>query len=224
MLTAGPHAAGRKPLKTESCNVPMTWLGPWILPITGIVALIGGCVVMWVAWRVQEATDPAAPRVRSGNILEFECSECQQMLVIPPDAYTKLSGAEVALVVGGKPRLAGRKLGEYVCPHCEASHYFTIDRTPPVWVGANLYAPQTKSNNCLECRKRVRPPQWTANPEQDNVLGDEDLRPDYGLVCSRCGALCCVACVAQFSRQDVRTAGARCPRCGRGPIEQLYRP
>ena len=204
--------------------MPLTWLGPWILPITAFVALVGAGVVVWLAWRIREETDPSGIRSRMDNSLEFECSECQKTLVIMPSELTRLSGPEMALVVGGRPKLVGRKLAEYVCPHCEASHCFAVDRVPPVWIGANLYAPQAKSNNCQECRKRLRAPHWPPDAAADNVMNAPDLRPDYGLVCSRCGAVCCVACVAQYSRQDVREEGARCPRCGRSPINTVFRP
>lgn len=204
--------------------MPMSSLGPWVLPVTAVVALTGAGIVMWLAWRIREDTDPGKGRVRHDNSLEFECTECQKPLVILPSELTRLSGPETALVVGGRPNLVGRKLGEFVCPHCEASHCFAIDRVPPVWIGANLYAPQTKSSNCQECRKRLGTPHWPPDPERDNVRNAPDLRPDYGLVCSRCGAICCVACVAQYSRQDVRHEGARCPRCGRSPIDTVFRP
>jgi len=145
-------------------------------------------------------------------------------MLILPSQLNRLSGPEMALVVGSRPHLVGRALGEYVCPHCEASHCFAMDRVPPVWIGANFYAPQAHTANCMECRKRLRVPSWPADPESDNVLHANDLRPDYGLLCSRCGAVCCVACVAQYSRQDVRAEGARCPRCGRSPINTVFRP
>ncbi|MFO7973474.1 MAG: hypothetical protein R6V12_02430 [Candidatus Hydrogenedentota bacterium] len=204
--------------------MPLTWLGPWILPITALVAMAGAAIVFWLAWRIREETDPSIPRVRNDNSLEFECSECQQMLVIPSRELTPLTGAEMGLVVGSRPQLVGRKLAEYVCPHCEASHCFAIDRKPPVWVGVNLYAPQSKSNRCQECRRRLRIPGWIADPEKDYVKNAPDVQPDYGLVCARCGAVCCVACVAQYSRQDVRAEGARCPRCGRSPVDRIFRP
>lgn len=204
--------------------MPLTWLGPWILPITAVVAIAGAGIVLWLAWRIREATNPSVTRVRSDHSFEFECSECGQNLVIPFQELTPLSGPEMALVVASHPEWVGRKLAEYVCPHCEASHCFAIDRRPPVWVGANLYAPQSKSNRCQECGKRLRAPHWSPDPEKDLVKNAPDLQPDYGLVCSRCGAVCCVACVAQYSRQDVREEGTRCPRCGRGPIDRIFRP
>lgn len=204
--------------------MPMTWLGPWILPITALVAITGAAIVFWLAWRIREDTDPSVTPIRDNKHLEFECSECGQTLVIPSQDMTPLSGPEMALVVGSHRNLVGRKLAEYVCPHCEASHCFAVDRRPPVWVGANLYAPQTKSNRCQECRRPLRTPPWPPDPEKDLVRNAPDLQPDYGLVCSRCGATCCVACVAQYSRQDVRTEGARCPRCGRSPVDRVFRP
>ena len=204
--------------------MPLTWLGPWVLPITALVALAGAGVVLWLAWRIREETDPSGIHLRHDNSLKFECTECQKPLLILPSQLTRLSGPEMALVVGSRPHLVGRALGEYVCPHCEASHCFAMDRLPPVWIGANFYAPQAHTANCMECRKRLRVPSWPADPESDNVLHANDLRPDYGLLCSRCGAVCCVACVAQYSRQDVRAEGARCPRCGRSPINTVFRP
>ena len=204
--------------------MPLTWLGPWVLPITALVALAGAGVVLWLAWRIREETDPSGIHLRHDNSLEFECTECQKPLLILPSQLTRLSGPEMALVVGSRPHLVGRALGEYVCPHCEASHCFAMDRVPPVWIGANFYAPQAHTANCMECRKRLRVPSWPADPESDNVLHANDLRPDDGLLCSRCGAVCCVACVAQYSRQDVRAEGARCPRCGRSPINTVFRP
>ena len=45
---------------------------------------------------------------------------------------------EVGLAVRIEPELAGRKLAEYICPHCEADHCFAIDRGQPEWVGVIL--------------------------------------------------------------------------------------
>ncbi len=204
--------------------MPLTWLGPWILPITALVALAGAGLVLWLAWRVREETNPSRLQLGHDDSLEFECSECQKLLLILPAELTRLSGPEMALVVGSRPNLVGRAVSDYVCPHCGASHCFAVDQVPPVWVGVNFYAPQARSHNCMECRKRLRVPAWPAHPESDHVANAQDLRPDYGLLCSRCGAICCVACVAQYSRQDVREEGARCPRCGRSPINTIFRP
>ena len=118
--------------------MPLTWLGPWVLPITALVALAGAGVVLWLAWRIREETDPSGIHLRHDNSLEFECTECQKPLLILPSQLTRLSGPEMALVVGSRPHLVGRALGEYVCPHCEASHCFAMDRVPPVWIGANF--------------------------------------------------------------------------------------
>jgi hypothetical protein len=202
----------------------LTWLGPWILPITALVALAGGAVVIWLALRLQKTAEPDAARGRRRSAMDYECSECGQSLVIQPDELTRLSGVEQALVVGYRPKMVGRNLAEYVCPYCEASHCFAVDRNPPVWVGANLYAPQSKTSNCQECRKRLRPPHWPPGSAPDAPREAPDLQPDYGLVCSRCGAVCCVACVSRFSRVDLREQEGRCPRCGKGPVNAVFRP
>ena len=196
------------------------WLEPWIAPITVCVGVIGVSVVARLAMRPPGPLP--APKRKLRGLVTMGCSACQQEMNIAKDDFVPISGSEVALVVGSHPSLAGRKLAEYVCPSCGASHCFVVEKNEPAWVGANLYSPQEKSTSCLECRKRLRMPRWPEGGDSDTTFSAPDLQPDYGVVCSRCGSVCCIECVERFSRADARTSEVKCPRCGGSPVNRIF--
>ncbi len=202
----------------------MTWLAPWVLPITALVAVAGTAIVVWLAVRVHRSTEPDTPILAKGDGFSMPCSVCLKQLVIPNAELIRLSGPEVALVVRSHNAVAGRALAEYICPYCEAAHCFAIDSTPPAWIGANLYEPQVATGVCQECRKQLRPPAWERFAYDGKINEAPDLNPDYGLVCGRCDAVCCAECVQRVSRVQSPDASFRCPRCGRGPVERFFHP
>ena len=111
---------------------------------------------------------------------------------------------------------------EYVCPYCEAAHCFSTDERDPVWLGVNLYTPQARTNHCAECRRPLRRPPWRPGVYDGRLAAAPHIPPDVGLVCSKCGAVCCVACCRDVTRKRTKDGSLLCPRCGRGPLETVY--
>ena len=128
----------------------------------------------------------------------------------------------MALAVRMHPDLVGRPLAESVCPRCEAAHCFAVDETPPAWIGVNLYEPQAPASRCVNCGKTL------TKPDRDHVTvrkGSgvaEGLEPGVGLKCSRCQSVCCVTCCQLFTRNRTQDGSLLCPRCTRGPVEEIF--
>jgi len=162
-----------------------------------------------------------APK-RSAGTVQITCSVCREELVFQESELISLSPQERALVVRVKPDLVGKNLREYVCPHCEAGHCFVGERSRLRWVGANLYQPQAGTKCCFECRKPLVKPPWAVGAYDGRLEEAPVLAPDYGLVCSRCGAVCCVACCSKMARARTNETKWVCPRCFRYPIETVF--
>jgi hypothetical protein len=156
--------------------------------------------------------------------LQFSCTICSRDLAIRRDDLRILSGPEMGLAVRADPQLAGRKLGEYACPNCEAAHCFTLDEKVPVWVGVNLYVPEQKGTRCLECRNPVRVPPWSPGQYDGNVASAPSMDRDYGLICPRCQSVVCVGCSEDHAQKHPDKGNLVCPRCHRGPIDRFFHP
>jgi hypothetical protein len=154
--------------------------------------------------------------------VKMPCTVCQHPLVVAPNRLVAFSGPETSLVVRERPNIGGRPLAGYRCEQCEAFHVFATDTNPPEWIIANPFEGQAMTNRCLECREPLlRPP----NPQgdRDNRLKDlEGLLPKHGLVCSRCGSVCCIACCQNATRGRTADQSLLCPRCYRGPVDKLH--
>lgn len=187
--------------------------------IAGAVVVLALTVRAWLRSRDGVATrrSPTAP-------FEMECSTCHRRMVIHPNQLVSLSGPEMALCVRVKPDLRGRKLAEFVCPYCDASHAFVLDRRPPEWIGANLYSPQTKTSTCMECGKPLRKAPWPPMLYDGRLHEAPELHPDLGLVCSRCQAVTCVSCVKNATRNRTKDGSLVCPRCQRTPVNRVFHP
>jgi ssDNA-binding Zn-finger/Zn-ribbon topoisomerase 1 len=195
----------------------------WILWVVPLAVGVGGAFVV-----VQLALHQRGPRSgrrgsRSGTI-DLPCSVCQKELVFTSSELTKLSGAEVALVVRSVPRARTRSVAEYVCPHCEASHYFLVDGAKPEWIGANLYTPETKTGRCQQCRKALHAPAWGQGQYDGRLKEAPFLRPDYGLVCPFCKSVICVECAERTSHNRTADGALICPRCHRQPVDRVFHP
>lgn len=200
----------------------MPELEPWILPITAAFAVVGTALVLVLNRRpAQKKKSPRKKRVSGKTPLEFTCKECQCTLPILKDEFVAIKGTEKGLVVRERPELVQRPLAEFVCPRCETTHCFAMDRTPPEWVGMNFYQPQQKSARCKECGKKLERPPWPKDVFGGNVLRAPDLKPNLGVQCPRCGAVTCVTCAQDATRNRV-AGGYLCPRCFRGPMVDLY--
>ncbi len=186
--------------------------------------LFGGGIafVLGIISRMRKTEEGPQPQ----HTIQRECTVCHRELVFNTAELVPLSPVEMALCVRSKPSITGRKLAEYVCPYCEASHCFAVDGSPPEWVGANFYQPQGVVGHCCECKQHLRNPNWTPGTYDHRLNEVPDLAPDHGLVCSRCGANCCVDCCRKYTMCRFEKAGDEylCPRCGRGPIDTFYHP
>ena len=196
--------------------------GLWLLPPAILFSV--AATLLTVRWLSREK-QPKTPRKRAGReALHFECSICRRDLVFSPAEMVRLSPVEIALVVRSSPGLVGSKLAEYVCPYCQAAHCFVVDAGPPQWVGVNFYEPQDTAARCSECRKPVQTPPWPPGLYDGRPLEAPSLLPDYGLVCDRCGAVCCFACCEKNTRHRTEDGSLVCPRCFRSPVDRFYRP
>jgi hypothetical protein len=182
------------------------------LGVAGVLLVLAAAAVLRFSRR--------RPRTSSETV-SLDCTVCHRPLVFNVAEMEMLSPTELALVVCTRPEVVGRKIAEYVCPHCEAAHEFLMDVRPPVWIGANSYRPQAAGGNCPECHVRFRSPSWPRGTFDGRVAEAPELAPDFGLVCSRCGAICCVACTQRHSHNRAVDA-LICPRCSRGPVDRFY--
>lgn len=197
---------------------------PSLLAYLGAAAfIVSGCalVVLLLARR-----SPRPPDARTGQQLAApplaSCTVCHKELTFGVADLRIISPQERGLVARARPDLVGKKLAEYICPHCEAAHCFVVVRARALWVGANFYEPQRAGAVCLECRKPLRKPPWKEGEYDGRLEAAPVLDPAYGLICSRCGALCCVACCAKMAHARTQDTRWVCPRCFRYPIEKVF--
>lgn len=194
----------------------------WIPPL--VCAAIGTAVVVALTLRARANETAASTRgVYATNSIQQPCSVCQKQMVIPPEALVPLKSVEMALCVRIVPALNGRKLAEYTCPYCEAVHCFTVDTRTPEWIGANLYSPQTKGTRCLNCSRPLKVAPW-GEGAYDKRLPEAPLQPDYGLECSKCGAVVCVQCTVDATRGGPTDGAYKCPRCFRLGVDKTFHP
>ncbi|MCC6155650.1 MAG: hypothetical protein IT367_17905 [Candidatus Hydrogenedentes bacterium] len=197
-------------------------MGDLIPPL--ICAAIGTVIVIVLTMRAKaQQTSKTVRGVYATNTVEQQCNVCQKQMVIPAADLVPLQSVEMALCVRAIPALMGRKMAEYSCPYCEAVHCFTVDKRTPEWVGANLYSPQTKGTRCLNCSKPLKIAPW-GEGAYDKRLQEAPLQPDYGLVCSKCDAVVCVACSVDATRNRTKDGTFMCPRCFRPYVDRTYHP
>jgi hypothetical protein len=188
-------------------------------------AIAGTVLVLALTLRARLASGTSsAGLIADAASFQMRCGICQKDLVIHPNQLVKLSGPELALSVRVKPKLVGRPLAEYVCPYCEASHCFAVDVRPPECVGTNLYLPRGAGALCMECGKPLRKPPWPIGYFDGRLNEAPELHPDYGLICSRCQAVTCVACVKDATRNRTKDGSFVCPRCMRSPVTGVFHP
>ncbi|HRI88413.1 MAG TPA: hypothetical protein PLJ47_06095 [Candidatus Hydrogenedentes bacterium] len=194
------------------------WLPPLVCAAIGTAIV----VVMTLRARANEAQH-GVRAVVARDTAQLACTICQKQMVIPAEDLKPLQGVEMALCVRDNPALAGRKLAEYTCPYCEATHVFAVDKRAPEWVGANMFSPQSKGTRCLNCSKPLRTAPW-GEGAYDKRLNEAPLQPDYGLQCSKCNAVVCVACTLDATRNRTKDGSFVCPRCFRSPVDRTYHP
>lgn len=196
----------------------MESLGDYVVPITVAFAMIGLFFVLGMTYIER--------RKRSGgsraDAIEMECTACHKMLVIHQNDLTRLSPQETGLIVAAHRLDSGPRLSEYRCPYCKASHTFNIDARPPLWICADSFEPGHAGNHCVNCHKELAKPHWPPNTFEVNVATAPQLQDNHGLVCSRCGAVNCAACVIDVTRNRTTDGTLKCPRCFRSPVNKVH--
>lgn len=196
-------------------------LPEWAIPA---VAGFGACLVIVLFILAFQARPKTSKKRAVRGSFQLTCNVCQRELVIAMQDLRLLVGTEIGLAVRAIPAIVGRKLADYVCPYCEADHCFAVESGRPEWVGVNLYSPQTGGSQCMDCRKQLQRPPWPQGEYQGRPLEAPNPSPDYGLVCSRCDAVCCVACVKSATRNRTSDGSLLCPRCKRSPVDTYFYP
>lgn len=195
----------------------MPSLGPLILPLTIVAAAVGILLVL-----TPRLLRRRPPKQSARRALEMPCTVCQQKLVVPLADLESITGPEIALIVRECSASAGHKLGGYRCPYCEAYHVFTTDTSPTKWLVANPFEPQRMTNHCMECRQPLLRPPWPQGQYDGKLQEAKGLLPKHGLVCSRCGSICCLACCQDTTRGRTQDQSLLCPRCFRGPVDKIH--
>ena len=195
-----------------------------LLAATALVGIAGfaGVLLWWMRQRRPAGT--AAPKAARSKTMEHPCENCGRTMIFAPGDLSPLSPSEVGLVVRTAPKWLGRKLAEIDCPYCGASHCFAVDRKPIQLAGCDLYTPQTGAGRCVDCRTPLGTPPWAAGTYDGRFEEVPELRPNFGLVCERCQAVCCVACCQKATRGRTKDGSLLCPRCFRGPLAKIYTP
>ncbi len=187
------------------------------------ILAVGSALVVWYALRSSQPQDRASGQ-SSGSVAELTCASCSKPLVINRADLTELSKPEIALSVRAQPKLSGKKLVEYVCPYCEASHCFAVEGRRLEWVGMNLYSPHGGGARCMDCGKPLRTAPWPPGTYDGRLNEAPAMQPDYGLVCSKCHAIVCYGCTQLATRGRTKDGTLVCPRCQRSPVDKTYHP
>lgn len=194
-------------------------VSPQTLAMAGAVAFFAAGLVVWsLASAVRSGGGVAKSFSVSG--IETRCPTCQTDMWIPIEGMAGLSPVETGLAVSANPSLAGKKLVDAACKNCGAVLCFSVGPRGVEPAGANLYVPEESTARCQECRKLLKS---VPLPQAALELGVKiSADPDVGLVCSRCEAHCCFACIASFTRNRTTDGSLLCPRCARGPVNRVF--
>lgn len=187
------------------------------LTASALLFFISG--VWTLVWWVRR---PRVTAVTRRGVVEEECSNCARTMIFERATMRKLSPPELALAVRGKLVPAGTPLLEHTCPYCEAAHVFTVEGKELKWIAADIDTPQAAKNRCQECKQPIAPAPWPKGEWDGKVLEAPGMRMDMGLKCPRCGAVCCVNCTHDFTRNRAPKGEFLCPRCGRGPMNEFW--
>jgi len=196
-------------------------LPEWAIPAA---AGFGACLVIVAMVFALRARPKTSKKRAAKGSFQLTCNVCRHELVIAMQDLRPLEGTEIGLAVRILPHVVGRKLADYACPYCEADHCFTVDGGQPEWVGANLYSPQASGAKCMDCGKQLNRPPWPKGQFKGRPLEAPNASPDFGLVCSRCDAVCCVDCVQKATRNRTTDGSLLCPRCHRSPVDEYFYP
>jgi len=196
---------------------------PWVAPATIAFAAAGALLVLWLTLRPRRGGEAPGAR-RSDGASQLACSVCQKEMVLHANGMAPLSGPERALIARNLPETVGKNIVEHICPYCESSHYFVVEGKRFAWLGANLYSPQVSTTHCMECRRPLRRPPWPQGAFDGHLHDAPALENEYGLVCERCKAVCCVECCTKATRRRTNNGTYHCPRCARPDVKVVFHP
>ena len=197
------------------------------MPLFEITIIVGSMLILfgialrlsWLALR-SPAGNSEIPLNRDGSFAMI-CAVCGEAAEVPASALAPLSSAEKALVVRERPSVIGQQLVEFPCPACDASHCYSVRRHTMTAVGVNLYQGQHFQANCKECQRAIVAPPWRKGDFDGNVSAAPGDTSALGLTCKFCGAICCVPCCQDATRNRTADGTLLCPRCFRGPNDQF---
>ena len=197
-------------------------MSPWFIP--GVVAVVGMLTVLALTIRAFTRRPGASRNRRAKKQVHMACTICSQDLTISRDSLRALENIEMGMAIRSDPTLSGRKLAEYTCLNCGSAHCFATDEKEPVWVGVNLYQPETKGTRCLECHGAVRVPPWAPGVYDERLDEVPVLNDAYGMICPRCDSVLCAGCCKKTARNHPDKGLLVCPRCHRGPVDRFFTP
>jgi len=154
-------------------------------------------------------------------VVSSKCPICQSQLNIKRRSMRTLNTLEMGMVVQQRPDLYNQPLSDYRCSSCSASLVFYMGEHQPQFVISNVGENQKSGSQCTQCKTRLLKPVWKKNT-YENTLADAPLENEHGMVCPRCEAVCCLGCIKDATRNRTKDGSYLCPRCHRGPVEQVF--
>jgi hypothetical protein len=191
----------------------------------GAVLLMLGMAVMISRGATASARSGAVTRSRNRDgTFAHTCEICGDQTLVSAESLHHLSSEEKALAVREQNAALGKELVEYVCRSCDASHCFALEDGRVVFMGVNLYEGQQYGTRCVECQRKLVAPPWSPGYYDGRVASAPGPRSGLGLSCEPCGAICCVDCCEDFTRNRTKDRSLLCPRCSRGPLTAFFHP
>ena len=152
----------------------------------------------------------------------WNCKTCGNAITLHPKACSPLSREDAALTIQQRPRAYGRKMGTLQCTRCRTTHTFLIDTTPPAWIISDEKHATGTGQICTQCRDPLVSPPWPPRTRDGAIHLVPDAPPKAGVVCARCGAICCIECVRSASQGRSTDESFLCPRCYRKPVNRFH--
>lgn len=190
----------------------MDGIHPFVLPITVAVFAVG----------VLAALTPHLLDRKKRVAIHLTCPVCQYEMQTEQGNLTPLPLELVAFVVREDSATYGLPLSEVCCPKCGVYHIYATDSSPPRYVMSNPLSDKARSSTCSQCRAPLVRPAWPRGAYDGKLSAAPVLSPRHGLACKRCGAVVCVACAEDASRNRTRDGSYFCPRCFRGPLDTVH--
>lgn len=188
--------------------------------IISVAGLVLAVVVMLVI--APSMAKESSDRKKEKNVYVHTCPDCQSEVRIIQGGLKHLDPADAAMIVRLVPDAPMYHIGETRCPKCQSWLAFRIDQWPPGFLTVNATEGHVATNSCTQCRKPLRKPEFPKGAYDGESAALAKLPIDIGLICSRCNALNCVACVVDATRGRTKDGSLLCPRCYRGPVDKVH--